>query len=105
MDTLVSRIFTKSFLVTAVRYGLNALGVWLVTEGKLDAGSWETISGAILVIITTTMGGIEASKDKAVLDGKSVPMDKLPASTRADVKEAVAQPRKRRSFFDMLVGK
>lgn len=105
MDTLLARIFTKPFLVTVLRYALTAAGAWLVANQGFDPGAWETISGALIVIATTLMGGAEAVKDKAVANGKSVPIEALPPAARSEIKEAVAQPRKRRSFFDMLVGK
>lgn len=105
MDTIFARIFTKPFLVTIIRYALVAAGTWLVTNGYLDEATWQTILGATLTIIIALLGGVEAGRDKAVVDGKSVPVSKLPASAQADIKTAVDQPRKRRSFFDMFVGK
>lgn len=104
MNTLLARIFTKPFLVTILRYGLNALGVWLAAEGRFDPGAWETISGAVLVIATTLMGGAESVKDKAVVDGKAVDLSKLPQSVRSPL-EASVPVTKGRSIFDMLLGK
>lgn len=105
MNNLVARIFTKPFLVTILRYGLTAIGAWLVTNQGFDPSAWETVSGALLVIATTLMGGAESVKDKAVVDGKSVPVDKLPEQAQQQIKQATTAPTKRRSFFDMLIGK
>lgn len=104
MNTLLARIFTKPFLITVLRYGLNSAGVWLAANGKFDPGAWETITGAILVIATTLMGGADSVKDKAVIDGKSVSASKLPVGVRADLELAVAA-KKGRSLIDMLLGK
>ncbi len=105
MTTIFARIFTKPFLVTLLRYGLTAVGAWLAANQGFDPSAWETISGALIVIVTTLMGGAEAVKDKAVVDGKSVPVEKLPEQAQAQIKQATTAPTKRRSFFDMLVGR
>lgn len=104
MDFITTKILTKPFLVTIFRYALTAVGAWLFSKYGFSEASWETISGAILVIATTLMGGSESVKDKAVVDGKAVAVDKLPTQVRSDLKEAV-DAKKSRSLFDMLLGK
>lgn len=104
MNTLVSRIFTKPFLVTILRYGLAAAGAWLVANGMLDEGTWEIVGGAVLTIAVALMGGAEAVKDKAVVDGKAVDLSKLPAAVRSPL-EASVPVTKGRTLFDMLFGK
>lgn len=105
MNDIIARIFTKPFLVTLIRYALTAVGAWLVANQGFDPGAWETVSGALLVIVTTLMGGVEAAKDKAVVNGQSVPVAKLPPEAQQQIKQATTAPTKRRSFFDMLIGK
>lgn len=101
---MFSLIFTRPFLVTIFRYGLAAVGAWLASNKGFDPGAWETISGSILVIATTLMGGADSVKDKAVVDGKSVSVDSLSKSLQGDIKEAV-ETKKGRTLFDMLFGK
>lgn len=104
MDVILSRVFTKPFLVTVLRYALNAAGVWLAANGKFDPGAWETISGALLVIATTLMGGADSVKDKATVNGQSVKVSDMPAAAQSEIKQAVRVTPKR-SIFDMLLGK
>lgn len=103
MDTFFSKILTKPFLITVFRYALNAVGVWLAANANFDPGQWETISGAILVIAVTLMGASESTVDKAVVDGKSVDVSKLPVGVRDDLKVAVDN-KKPRTLWDMFVG-
>ncbi len=104
MDFITQKIFTKSFLITLIRYGLAALGGWLANEHNFDPGQWETISGAILVIASALMGGAESTKDKAVVDGKNADVAKLPVPVREELKEAV-EKKPARSIIDIFLGK
>jgi hypothetical protein len=104
MNTLLSRIFTLPFLVTLLRYGLAAAGAWLVANGMLDEGTWEIVGGSILTIVVALMGGADAVKDKAVVDGKAVALEKLPPSVRNPLEAAVPASRGR-SLIDILTGK
>jgi len=101
---MFSKILTKPFLITIFRYGLTAVGAWLAANQGFDPGAWETISGAILVIATTLMGGAESVKDKVVQDGKAVATSSLPVATRNEIKDAV-EAKKSRTLLDMLLGK
>lgn len=103
--TILERLVSGPFLITIARYALGAIGAWLATNQGFDPGTWETISGSLIVIITALMGGAEATKDKAVADGKTVPLEKLPDQAQAQIKQATTAPTKRRSLLDMLVGK
>lgn len=100
----LEKILTKPFLITVFRYALTAAGAWLASNQGFDPGSWETISGALLVIATTLMGGSESVKDKVVQDGKAIDTARLPASTRIEIKDAV-ETKKGRTVLDMLLGK
>lgn len=104
MGTIVSRIFTKPFLITILRYALTAVGAWLSANKGFDPGAWETIAGSLLVIATTLMGGAESVKDKVTIDGKSVAASNLPAATKSQV-EAAVSVKKSRSILDILLGK
>lgn len=101
----LGKIFTGPFVVTLVRYGLAAAGAWLVANYGFDASQWEVIAGALLTIVVALMGGAEAVKDKAVIDGKSVPVSKLPVAAQNEIEAATRIPAKRRSIFDIFVGK
>lgn len=103
-DWLLQKLLNKSFWITLVRYGLFGLGVYLVKEGRIDQGQWEAISGAVLALAAALLGANEATKDKAVVDGKVVAKEKLPITLQADLAEAVAN-KKSRSVFDIFVGK
>ena len=100
-----ARIFTGPFLITIIRYALVAVGAWLVSNGYLTEEVWQQVVGGILAIVLAFMGGAEAAKDKAVVDGKSVPVDKLPEQAQAQIKQATTAPTKRRTLFDMFLGK
>lgn len=104
MNALVQKIFNKSFLITVLRYALVAVGTWLTATYGFDAGTWETVSGAILVIAVALFGGVESTKDKAVVDGKNVEVAKLPATVRNELAQA-AQVKPQRSFLDIFIGK
>jgi len=98
------KILTKPFMITVFRYALTAVGAWLFARYGFSEASWETISGAILVIATTLMGGSESVKDKVVQDGKAIDTSKLPVATRNEIKDAV-ETKKSRTVLDMLFGK
>lgn len=100
-----SKILTGPFLITIIRYGLVSLGVWLVSNGYLSEEVWQQVLGGLMAIILAFMGGAEAVKDKAVVDGKSVPVDKLPEQAQAQIKQATTAPTKRRTLLDIFVGK
>lgn len=105
MDFIMSRILTKPFLVTIIRYGLVAAGTWLVANGYLTEEVWQQVLAGVMAVVLALMGGLEATKDKAQVNGASVPVEKLPEQAQAQIKQATTAPTKRRSFFDMLVGK
>lgn len=105
MDFLTSRIFTGPFLVTIIRYALVAAGAWLVSNGYLEEEVWQQVLGGLMAVVLALMGGAEASKNKAVVDGKSVSVSKLPEQAQAQIKQATTAPTKKRSLFDMFVGK
>lgn len=101
---MFANILTKPFFVTIFRYALTAIGAWLFARYGFSEASWETISGAILVIATTLMGGAESVKDKVVQDGKAIDTGKLTTATRNEIKDAV-ETKKGRTVLDMLFGK
>lgn len=101
---IFQKLFTKSFIATVLRYALTAVGGWLISQGKIDPGQWETIAGAILVIITALAGGTDSTTDKVVQDGKVVATTKLPATVRNAITAAIPSE-KARSFIDILLGK
>lgn len=103
--TILERLISGPFLVTIIRYALVALGTWLVTNGYLSEEVWQQVLGGLMAVILALMGGAEATKDKAVSDGKTVPLEKLPDQAQAQIKQATTAPTKRRSLLDMLVGK
>lgn len=104
MDFIVQKILNPSFLITLFRYALVALGGWLANEHGFDPGQWETISGALLVIVGAVLGGTESTKNKAVVDGKNVEVSKLPVAVREELKDAVDK-KPARSIIDIFLGK
>lgn len=101
---MLSKILTKPFLVTLFRYALAATGAWLVANGMLDEGTWETIGGALLTIAVALMGASESVKDKIVQDGKTVETAKLSPSVQSELQVAVNH-KPGRTVLDMLLGK
>lgn len=64
---------------TSLRYLLAAAGGALVASGKVDAAQWETISGAVMVIVPLVIGAISSQQSRVVTDtGKKVPISALP---------------------------
>ena len=104
MDFILQRVLNKNFIITLVRYGLVALGTWLTATYGVDAGTWETIAGALLTIVIALFGGSESTKDKVVADGKNVDVAKLPPAVRNDLQEAV-EKKPARSVIDIFLGK
>lgn len=104
MNIILEKIFTKAFLVTIARYALVAVGAWLASNTGFDPGTWETISGAILVIVTAVAGGAEATKDKVTYKGESTEISKLDPAVQKEVKQEV-KVTPNRSVLDILFGK
>lgn len=104
MPSVASKIFTKPFLITLFRYALTAVGAWLFSRYGFSEASWETISGALLVIANALMGGADSVKDKVVQDGKSIETAALPAAARKEIEKAV-ETKKTRTVMDILFGK
>lgn len=104
MNIILERVFTKPFLVTIFRYALVAAGAWLASNTGFDPGTWETISGALMVIIVALLGGAESVKDKTTYDGQTVKVSDMTPSAQSEIKQAVRVTPKR-SIFDMLLGK
>lgn len=78
-----------AMLTTVVRYALQALGGILIANGKFDAGQWETISGAVLVILPALLGMMETAKPKVVtVEAGVVPLKELPSAKKTYVEEA-----------------
>lgn len=101
---LASRILTPAFIVTIVRYALVAAGTWLVANGYMTEEVWQQVLGGLMAIILAFMGGADATKDKATIDGKSVDVAKLPAAVRSPL-EAAVPATKGRSLLDILFGR
>ena len=104
MNIIVEKIFTKAFLVTIFRYALVAVGAWIVANTGFDPGAWETISGALLVIVTALAGGAEATKDKVTYKGESTSISELAPAVQKEVKQEV-KVTPNRSVIDILFGK
>ena len=97
-------MFNAATLTTLLRYALQALGGWLVASGKLDAGKWETISGALLVLLPAVAGAFAAGTDKVVVNGKTVAMKNLPPSVQDTVVASAATGQKKASVLENLLG-
>jgi hypothetical protein len=39
-------------LVSLLRYGLMIIGTWLASSGTITEGDWESVSGALLTLIS-----------------------------------------------------
>lgn len=104
MNFIMQKILNKSFIATVLRYALVAVGTWLASSTGFDPGTWETISGAIMVIALSLMGGTESTKDKAVIEGKNVDVAKLPNTVKNQL-EAAVSVKPSRSWIDILFGK
>lgn len=104
MQTLIANIFTGPFLVTVIRYGLNAVGVWLVANGYLAEDTWQVIGGALLSIVMALMGGADSVKDKIVSHGRTVSVDTLPINVRQQI-EGAARTSPKRNLISILFGR
>ena len=70
--------FDAATLNTILRYALQAIGGILISNGKFDASQWDTISGAILVILPPIWGVIATRTPKVVTpEGATVKLDKM----------------------------
>ena len=95
-------------LTTVVRYVLQAVGGILIANGKLDAGQWETVSGAILVIVPLFLGVAATARPKVVTkEAGVVPLKELGEAKKTYVEEAanVAVNKREPNIFDKLFGK
>ena len=80
--------FNAATLTTFIRYALQAAGGILIANGKLDAGQWETISGAVLVIVPRLLGVMATAQPKMVTkEAGVVPLKVLPKAKKTMVEE------------------
>lgn len=95
-------------LTTVIRYALQAVGGVLIANGKLDAGQWETLSGAVLVIVPLILGVAATAKPKVVTkEAGMVSLKELGEAKKTYVEEAanVAVNKREPSFLERLFGK
>lgn len=90
-------------IITLLRYALQAIGGYLVANGKFSPENWETISGAVLVLLPALFGTLASNSSKVVSDGKTVAVKALPPGVQKDLKTA-ADNAPRASFFEQLIG-
>lgn len=83
------KFFNATTMMTLLRYLLQALGGVLVANGKFDPAAWDTVSGAILVLLPALFGVLASNADKAVVNGKTVAVKDLPQTTQDAVKASV----------------
>jgi hypothetical protein len=105
MSFILDRVLTGPFLITIIRYALVAVGAWLVSNGHLSEEVWQQVLGGIMAVVFAFLGGADATKNKAVVDGKSVPLASLPKDAQTEIKAAAYTPAKRRTLVDIFVGK
>lgn len=98
------KFLNAATFTTILRYGLQALGGILVANGRLDAGQWETVSGAVLVILPALLGVFAANTDKVVMNGKAAPVDALPSAAKDAVTKVTQSKPKRLTFIEQLFG-
>lgn len=97
------KFLNAATLMTLLRYLLQAIGGVLVANGKFDPGAWDTISGAVLVLLPALFGVLASNADKAVVNGKTVAVKDLPQTTQDAVKASVkAAPKV--TIFELLFG-
>lgn len=101
---IMSKVLSKSFLTTVVRYLLVVAGTYLSGAGYVEEETWQVVTGHIMQLVFILSGGTEATKDKAVFEGRAVDIAKLPATVREDLKTAV-ENKPSRSWLDQLFGK
>ena len=90
-------------IITLLRYALQALGGYLVANGKFSAENWETISGAVLVLLPALFGTLASNAPKVVADGKTVAVKDLPVTVQQDIKKAAAAAPKA-GILEQLLG-
>lgn len=97
MQKWFSGLVTSTFF----KYMLAGLAAYLAAKLGIDKGTVEGFASSAVTILMALWGMWEASKDKVVSNGKRVPLDELPAQTKAVVKQVVtAAPSK--NIFDKL---
>jgi len=97
------KFLNAATLMTLLRYLLQAVGGVLVANGKFDPGAWDTISGAVLVLLPALFGVLASNADKAVINGKTVAVKNLPQTTQDAVKASVKAAPKA-AIFEQLFG-
>lgn len=58
---------TQAELLSVVRTLLGVLGTWLATSGYVSSSDWQTITGAVLVIIPLVWGVIQKKQAHAAI--------------------------------------
>ncbi len=104
---ILSRLFSGASLITIIRYVLQALGGVLVANGKFDAGQWETLSGAVLVIVPLFLGVKASITPKVVTPkGDTIPLDKMTVTEKKDVvATAVTAKARKPGLLDRLLNR
>lgn len=98
--------FDAATLNTVLRYALQALGGILVANGKLDPGAWESISGAVLVLLPAIFGVIATRTPKVVTpEGSTVKLEKMDtADKKVVVTKAKETAKANPTLFERIFG-
>lgn len=70
---------------TVIQYALTALGGFFVNNGSLDPSQWETIAGAVMILIGVIPGAFASATEKLMLGGKVAKISELNPGTIADI--------------------
>ena len=100
----LARLFGAPSLITILRYSLQALGGVLVANGKFDPGQWDTLSGAVLVVLPLVLGVKATITPKVVADdGSTTKMKDMPPTTAAIANsQAKTAAKAKPNLFDKL---
>jgi hypothetical protein len=101
---LIARLFGAPSIVTIIRYALAALGGILVENGNFDPGQWDTLSGAVLVVVPLFLGVKATITPKVVADdGSTTKLKDMPPTTAAIANsQAKTVAKTKPNLFDKL---
>lgn len=94
----------NSFVTTTLfKYIVAMAATFIASQFGLEEGEVTAILTQLIGVAMAIWGAWESSRNKVVVDGKRITIEKLSPKAQHDVKEAV-QHTERKSLWDILKG-
>ena len=85
---LLKNVALKNIATTAVRHGLNALGVYLISRGYASESDWSSVALDLSPIVISVLWSLLASANASKREDVALALP--PSATKQDVTAAIA---------------